>query len=207
MTKRTRTDIRMTESTLDILRDGIQRYLSRIPLGWWLCALAVLVGAVVWSWIKVKKQEEKAGTACGYVLSTLYFLSVILVTFGTRLPDPHLSVQLIPLRAYLRVATEGSTTELFQILCNILLFVPFGVLVPPLLRGKRTDSILRIAKYALFFSFGIEYFQLITRIGCFETDDMINNVLGAMIGYLALCIVRRIKRLCLKMFIGKTTEN
>ena len=52
--------------------------------------------------------------------------------------------------------------------------------------------------HALGLSFGIELIQLITHYGCFELDDMINNVTGAVIGYSIWWTVRKGKAICLK---------
>jgi glycopeptide antibiotics resistance protein len=68
-----------------------------------------------------------------------------------------------------------------QIVKNILLFVPFGIL--PALLIKKLASIKVIVPLAFLFSFYIELSQLLFRRGLFELDDLFNNSLGALIGY------------------------
>lgn len=168
---------------------------------------ALTIGLVAfWNGNQVKKREKTVKTARFLILIVLYFLMVILVTFGSRLPDPHISYRLVPFYSYKQAFLYGSENEIFQIICNVLLFLPFGVLLPLWMPAKANNAI-HLLKYALYFTFCIEFLQLITRIGCFETDDMINNVLGAGIGYLLLCAARRAKVRCMKLFPGRTVEN
>lgn len=193
-------------TVIQIITDGIQRYLTRITAGWWVLSVLVICMVALWNWHQVKRQEKSVKTACLLVLIILYLLTVILVTFGSRLPDPHISYQLVPFYSHKQAFFYGSENEIFQILCNILLFLPFGVLFP-LWKPTKATNVFQLLKYAFYFTFCIEFLQLITRIGCFETDDMINNVLGAGIGYLLLCAARRAKVRCMKLFPGRTVEN
>jgi glycopeptide antibiotics resistance protein len=64
---------------------------------------------------------------------------------------------------------------------NIGGFIPFGFLMPMLLKKK---SVLKVAVLGFVFSFGIEVLQFIFRKGVAELDDLILNTLGAIIGYI-----------------------
>lgn len=189
-----------------IITDGIQSYLPRISIQWWIFSLFVVVVTAGWNYNKFKKQGKGLRSACLSEIVDLYFWMVIIVTFGTRLPDPHFEYQLVPFFAHKKAFICGDEKELFQILCNIVMFIPFGVLFP-IWKEEMVRNVFHLLKYAFYFSFGIELLQLMTKIGCFEIDDMINNVLGAAMGYLCLCIIGRIKRLWVKIFNGKILES
>jgi len=64
---------------------------------------------------------------------------------------------------------------------NIGWFVPFGFLLPILLKR---ESFLKVIVIGLMFSLAIESLQFIFRIGVAELDDLILNTLGTAIGYL-----------------------
>ena len=64
---------------------------------------------------------------------------------------------------------------------NIGWFVPFGFLLPMLLKK---ESFLKIVVMGFMFSFAIESLQFIFRVGVAELDDLILNTLGTAIGYL-----------------------
>lgn len=65
---------------------------------------------------------------------------------------------------------------------NILLFIPFGILVPILWKYNR--SIIRTTLMSFACSVLIELTQLATGRGYFEIDDIILNTLGGIIGYI-----------------------
>lgn len=78
------------------------------------------------------------------------------------------------------------------ILLNILLFVPMGYLLPFVFERIRPWQVLLIA---LLMSAATEVIQLVTKIGWFEFDDMLNNMLGCLIGLiLARLLLGRSRR-------------
>lgn len=78
----------------------------------------------------------------------------------------------------LRNVGIGEFSRLF--LGNIGWFVPFGFLLPIILKRK---SLLTTIIAGLMFSFFIETMQFIFYKGVAELDDLILNTLGAAIGY------------------------
>ena len=66
-------------------------------------------------------------------------------------------------------------------MANILLFIPLGIFVGDLWKWK---GLL----VGVGLTVSIELFQLISRRGLFEFDDIIHNTLGTVIGIL-LCLV------------------
>jgi len=72
---------------------------------------------------------------------------------------------------------------------NIGWFVPFGFLLPVLMKNP---SFLKIVLSGFVFSFGIEVAQYFSRQGVAELDDLLLNTLGVMIGYFGF-----------KIFVGK----
>ena len=71
-----------------------------------------------------------------------------------------------------------------EVVNNILMLFPFGVLCPLLLdsAGKGRHSKHTIL-YAFLFSLLIELVQLVTKRGLFEFDDIYHNTMGAVGGY------------------------
>ena len=64
---------------------------------------------------------------------------------------------------------------------NIFLLLPFGMLLPVIL--DRRLSRPRVFLASFFLTSAIELTQLYTGLGEMDVDDVILNVLGAMIGY------------------------
>lgn len=68
-----------------------------------------------------------------------------------------------------------------EIVLNILLFLPGGILLP--LAFKKLNRLRWLFLTAFCSSLCIELIQLVGKIGLFEFDDIFNNVLGALIGF------------------------
>ena len=63
---------------------------------------------------------------------------------------------------------------------NVLLFIPFGILVPLKWKQLRNTFVCTFLGFCL--SCVIEIMQLITERGHFQVDDILTNTLGALIG-------------------------
>lgn len=88
---------------------------------------------------------------------------------------------LTPLLAW-REAYQRFTLQIWlNVLLNVALFVPLGLLLPLLHRAFRRWYAATGAGLAL--SLGIELAQLFTMRGMFDVDDLINNALGALLGW------------------------
>lgn len=86
-------------------------------------------------------------------------------------------------------AGDTSTPEFFfNIFGNILLFVPYGILIPLILKNR--VILIDVIYTGFILSFCFELFQLLTRTGQFDIDDVILNTLGAITGYLIFMLFR-----------------
>lgn len=131
-------------------------------------------------------------------IAVLYLVAVIYLAFLVREPMPLYHYSLNPLAAARKgVEFSGdiiagilsgdvkikSWVSLEGIALNILLFVPFGYLIPMVWSQKRWTW-WKIMLLGLAASFCIEIIQFITRLGFADVDDLMNNTIGSAIGYL-----------------------
>ena len=72
---------------------------------------------------------------------------------------------------------------------NILLFLPFGALLPAAVPFLRRWWYCVYAAFAT--SMMLETVQLLTERGFCQLDDVVTNTLGAAIGYLVFALVRK----------------
>lgn len=75
----------------------------------------------------------------------------------------------------------------WNVLGNVLLFVPFGALM----RGFAKKMRGALASFGVSFaaSLGFEMIQFLYGIGEFDVDDIMLNVFGAILGYGFACII------------------
>jgi len=70
---------------------------------------------------------------------------------------------------------------------NIIGFIPFGIILPLLLKKFMKLKRVLIAVFCLSFTYEIT--QLLFKIGSFDIDDLILNTLGGVLGYLPIKLV------------------
>lgn len=112
-----------------------------------------------------------------------YILIILGETLLFRSKSDMMQANLSPFWSYRFWDEQGP-----QIIANIVLFIPFGCIASKIWKWK---SIV----VALILSFGIEFIQLISKRGLFEFDDIFNNCIGAVIGYLIYLLIHRIEEL------------
>jgi glycopeptide antibiotics resistance protein len=90
------------------------------------------------------------------------------------------------IKHFIHIADRFHRAAAINLLGNVIVFVPFGLLLP---LTKRLHPLA----WTLLFAAGIttlELLQLETKRGMFDVDDIILNVGGFLIGYIVLCVVR-----------------
>ncbi len=74
---------------------------------------------------------------------------------------------------------------------NIVVFVPFGSLLPYVQKGAAKFPVLLLN--AFLFVLGIEVFQLFSAFGAFDVDDILLNCFGASMGWVIYRVWERRK--------------
>lgn len=87
----------------------------------------------------------------------------------------------------------GDWTLGWQILGNIGMFIPFGFMLTTIL-PLNTKSWLAVLFFGVLFSCIIEILQLELMRGLFEYDDIFNNTLGTVLGYLAYRLLQHLSK-------------
>ena len=114
-------------------------------------------------------------------LLCIYLTFLFGVTLLNRRPEQSYSMELMPFWSYQESLFNGNVSLGEQIFYNIMAFVPFGIFFPVLLHNMQ--RLRRVAAAALLLSAFIETTQLLFKCGLCELDDVMNNTLGAVIGY------------------------
>ena len=80
----------------------------------------------------------------------------------------------------------GYQAVFLNVVGNVIAFMPFGFLLPPLMNYKTIWFVTTI--WAFLFSLFAETIQLFFRLGSFDVDDMLLNTVGGLLGYI-ICIL------------------
>lgn len=114
------------------------------------------------------------------LLVCLYIAMVFYYTVGSRAVGLY-EMQLDLFWSY-RLWFAGSKSTGQQILANIAMLAPVGFLLSEKKRYILVPVLVTVS---------IEVLQLVTHRGCFELDDLFNNTLGALLGWLIGRVVGR----------------
>ena len=81
--------------------------------------------------------------------------------------------------------------DLIEVLLNIALFIPIGLLLGGL--GMKFKKAILIG---IVLSVIIELSQFVYDKGLCETNDVIHNTIGCVVGYLCFCVLLKIHQAC-----------
>ena len=148
-----------------------------IEIYWGLIGLFA-VGLLVLIWWK----GFKLGLRYGSVLLLAEWVCLVLCTNVLfRETSAERGYNLMPFWSYWDYGEHSYFIEMFgENILNVLLFMPIGFLAGCGLRGMTFKKVLLLGSG---FSVFIELLQFVFKKGFCETDDVIHNVLGCIIGF------------------------
>ncbi|MBQ7922836.1 MAG: VanZ family protein [Clostridia bacterium] len=105
-------------------------------------------------------------------------------------------INLIPLRTISEFWNDlhggGRSHAFINLAGNVIMFVPLGFFIPCVF--PKADAFRRSMLYALIIILSIEIIQLATLLGSLDIDDVLLNMIGAVIGYGIFMMLNRKKR-------------
>ena len=147
---------------------------------------------------ETKRRIRLAGVALFivYVLLLIYFLFFSEAYGRVAEAEREYRYNLMPFVEIRRFWVYRDQLGLFALFTNIfgnvLGFVPLGCILPVICRKWRNGFLIILSGFGL--SLCVETIQLITKVGCFDVDDMILNTLGAALGYLVFAVCDYLRR-------------
>ena len=153
--------------------------------------LIVLITLVGWSYfnLMIRQVVKAISNFCLFCATTIV---ILYATILTRTPGDYDVV----LRPFATLMEAKDQPELYrEMLMNVFLFFPLGLTLSNAL-PRRWNRWLRIGVTTLagcLLSAGIEYAQYRFSLGMAETDDVLCNTLGALLGAASLLVAHAIE--------------
>ena len=72
--------------------------------------------------------------------------------------------------------------DIYQVYLNIVLFIPMGYLLPYVFDFFRKDMNVRVLSACFITTLLIENIQLMAKLGFYDVDDIVSNMIGSVIG-------------------------
>ncbi len=140
----------------------------------------------------------------GYLVLLFYFL-FFAEAMGRTSVKREYHYNLVPFKEIMRFLNHvdklGIKAVALNIVGNVVAFMPFGFLIPMILR--RRCAFWGTLFLSLDLSLLVETLQLIFKIGSFDVDDLILNTLGGVLGY----VCYRILVLCKRKWAQERNRN
>lgn len=152
----------------------MRKPISYIPHGVLIGLLASALGFLVmrlWG-----RGKDKTGILCGLFLCGLYFTVLFEMTVLSREPGSRTGIDMGFLETWGQYAVPDA-----YFVENILMFIPFGVLMPIMIKTFR--DLRCCLAVGMLFSIIIETVQLLTQRGHCQLDDVVTNAAGTVIGW------------------------
>lgn len=129
-----------------------------------------------------------------YILFIVYFL-IFSDWYGRTgtMDDYHYNLVLFrEIRRFWNYREEVGLFAMFtNLFGNVIIFIPFGFFMP---MASKYRSIFSAVFYSFGLSLCVETFQLITKVGSFDVDDLLLNTVGGLVGYLIFVLGEALRR-------------
>ena len=157
-------------------------------------AMLLLVGVTLLVFIRYMLRH-RSSLVRGAVIAFLAWFGVVLyLTLFSRIGGAGRSTAVMtPFRGLSQAMEQRSLEPLTHALLNLLLFLPFGYLIP-CMNPAHLSRAGFAALGGLVVSTTIEGVQMISGLGMCDIDDIIANAAGAAVGYGLYLMLRQIRR-------------
>lgn len=163
-----------------------------------ISVIAFVVFCVVTLILYKCRRFDKAQCFAAILLS-LYIVVLLYFTVVGRYSHEEYDYQIHFFYSYRFLLEQFDLQSIRQVVINLVMLVPVGFLLSAIIKGKGKYIIVFVL--CLLLTVFIESMQLLTKCGSFEIDDIINNMLGAVIGIFIYVLVHWITYQ--KMYKGK----
>ncbi len=173
-----------------VMRDVMQTINLYLPYAV-LTGISVMIGFYLLQKIvgKAKYRLSSKNNRIRFFLFYLFYVYcylVIAITYLSRELGSRKGVSLKIFGTY--SASPQSQAYMVE---NVLMFIPFGILLPLLWKPFRFTTWCLCA--GLLGSLTIEISQYLSQRGYFQVDDIILNVIGTMIGYVLISCLKAVR--------------
>lgn len=166
-----------------------------------LVIFLVVIVTIRISYIKINHERFIFYKEFLNLIFIIYVLLLFQLLTSTEL-NTNSGLNLVPFTEIIRYKV-GSKLFLYNVIGNILIFLPFGYFVSGYVKANRVSHILLIS---VITSLTVELVQL--KIGrSFDIDDILLNVVGSILGFLLYIGLTAIKKHLPRFFQSDTFYN
>lgn len=159
------------------IQEYFKWYILYIPMAIYGFGLVAFLIVLLLLW---RRKGKKKGIRYASVFLLVEYVALLLYfTVFVRPETGKHQLLLIPFWSYVEI-WKNTSILIEENIMNILVFIPIGFLLATVMRGYTWWKILLVG---VFLSIMIEVLQYVLMRGYCETDDVIHNTLGCLVGY------------------------
>ena len=170
------------------IRQDIVNTFEYLPFSLIISGVIIIAILVVLKLVAKDKKINIFKTFCNYMTIT-YLIMVICITLLSRESGSRTGIDLGLFDTWGRHSLPDR-----YFVENIILFIPYGILMPGSIRTFRKGGKCIIS--AFLFSVCLELTQLIAKRGFCQIDDVMTNGFGACIGYILFRTAGKVLSVC-----------
>ena len=163
-----------------------------------ISAIAFAVFCIVTVILYKRHCFDRAQCVAAIMLS-MYVVVLLYFTVIGRYSHDEYDYQIYFFYSYRFLLQHFDFQSIRQVVINLVMLIPGGFLLSVIIKVKGKYVIVLVL--CLLLTVFIESMQLLTKCGSFEVDDIINNMIGAVIGMLIYTLIHWITHQ--KMYKGK----
>ncbi len=153
-----------------------------------------LIIIICYAFLNKKMKKKISFTQYFFAFSFICYLQLLYVVFfgisgGLDFHQTRHTPNLYPLVCLFNVYEMGLINMMKQVVLNIIIMVPFGFLLPIVVRYFR--SFVKVIFFTIFIATFVEVIQYLVGRSA-DIDDVIMNTIGGMIGYMIFWVFRRL---------------
>lgn len=167
----------MTATVKTLYNEFPQVFINRIIISVLMIAVLFAVTLLLYKRKKIDKIQRNTS-----ILLSLYVVVLLYLTVIGRYSHPEYEYKIYVFLTYRRFLENIDAQSVRQLIINIGMLVPVGFLLPVVLPCKRKYTLTLLISFLLIIL--IEVMQFVMKCGTFEIDDIVNNMIGAIVGIL-----------------------
>ena len=170
---------------IEDLKEPLSYFPKGILIGALLISVLILLNMV---WYFIKKKDLVSPAQLLYMGSfTVYMFTILQLSYFSRLEGSRNTVSLIFLETW-----SGSIQSKAYVIENVLMMLPFGALLPTILKPAR--NVLCCIPLGFMFSTCLEYAQYCSQRGHMQVDDVVMNTIGTIVGFVIYSLIIFLKK-------------
>ena len=173
----------MTATVLTLFNEFPLIFIFRIGISAIILFILVSVGIVLYKQNVIDKIQRNS-----FILFSVYNVVLLYFTVFGRYSQSYYRYETDVFASYRYLFESYDMNTLQQITLNLMILIPVGFFLCLIIKSRMKYFWALVISFVL--TLLVEALQFVSRCGTFEVDDLINNMIGAVIGIAIYAVLK-----------------